>query len=154
MDPTKLLKKQHRDVEALFRKVERTDDPGQARDLVNEIQEKLELHMRIEEEIFYPAVRGLETKKATEAIDEAYEEHGVVKLVLAQLPEVDPDDERFHAKMTVLSELIEHHVEEEEKEMFKLAGKMEKDEADDIAQRMQMRFEQLMGPEGRRSKAA
>jgi hypothetical protein len=69
--------------------------------------------------------------------------------VLKELPQVDPQDERFEAKMTVLSELIEHHVEEEEKEMFKLAGKIDKDEAADIAERMQGRFEALLGRQGR-----
>jgi hypothetical protein len=57
-------------------------------------------------------------------VNEAYEEHHVVKLVLAELPQVDVEDERFEAKMTVLSELIEHHVEEEEDEMFKSAEKL------------------------------
>ena len=136
MDPTQLLKKQHREVEALFRKVERTESPDDCRRLLGEIQEKLELHMRIEEDIFYPAVKGLETKKAEEMIHEAYEEHGVVKLVLSRLPEADPEDERFHAKMTVLSELIEHHVEEEEKEMFKLAQKLGDDELEALGERM------------------
>jgi hemerythrin-like domain-containing protein len=56
-------------------------------------------------------------------IDEAFEEHHVVDLVLAELPKVDPEDERFQAKMTVLSELVEHHVEEEEEEMFPMAEK-------------------------------
>jgi hypothetical protein len=68
-------------------------------------------------------VRELGTSKAEEMIDEAFEEHHVVDLVLAELPQVDPEDERFEAKMTVLSELVEHHVEEEEKEMFRLAEK-------------------------------
>ena len=154
MKATDLLKKQHRAVKALFKKVEGTDNPRMRRQLLNDITRSLEGHTLIEEEIFYPAVRGLETRKAEEMVLEAYEEHHVVKLVLAELPRVNPEDERFEAKMTVLSELIEHHVEEEEKEMFKLAGKIEKEEADDIAQRMQTRFEELIGQHGRRSKAA
>ena len=83
-----MLKRQHREVEALFRRIERTKAPDECRDLLEEIQQKLEVHMRIEieEDIVCPAVKGLETKKAQEAIYEACEEHGVVKLVLAQLP--------------------------------------------------------------------
>src|SRR5687768_16456316 len=124
MDPTQWLKKQHREVEAQFKQTEKTEDGDERRLLMEEIVSKLQLHMKIEEEIFYPAVQELETKKAAEMIMEAYEEHGVAKLVMAQLPEVDPEDERFDAKMTVFKELIEHHVEEEENEMFKLAKKL------------------------------
>ena len=76
---------------------------------------------------------------------EAFEEHHVVKLVLAELPQVDPEDERFEAKMTVLSELVEHHADEEEKEMFKLAQKLGKDELEALAEQMEERFEALKG---------
>jgi rubrerythrin len=136
MDPTQLLKRQHREVEALFRKIERAKGADERRTLLEEIQQKLELHMRIEEDIFYPAVKGLETKKAEETIHEAYEEHAVVKLVLAQLPDADPEDERFEAKMTVLSEMIQHHVEEEEKEMFKIAQKLGDEELSALGEQM------------------
>jgi hemerythrin superfamily protein len=145
MDPIKLLTKQHREVEALFKKVEKSDDPGEARELLGQIKQQLELHTRIEEEIFYPAIQGLETKKAEEMIFEAYEEHHVVKLVLAELPRVDPEDERFHAKMTVLKELVEHHVEEEEKEMFKLAKKLGKEELESLGEQMATQAERGQG---------
>ena len=153
MKATDLLKKQHREVEGLFKKVEKAEGADDRRQLMEQIKRFLEAHTTIEEEIFYPAIAALETKKAEDMINEAFEEHHVVKLVLKELPSVDPEDERFDAKMTVLSELIEHHVEEEEKEMFKLAGKIEKDEADDIAQRMQTRFEELIGRKGQRKAA-
>jgi hemerythrin superfamily protein len=137
VDPLNLLKQQHRQVEQLFKKVERTGEPDERRELLDQISEKLALHMTIEEEIFYPAVREARaTKKAEELVDEAFEEHHVVKLVLAELPKVDPEDERFEAKMTVLSELVHHHVEEEEKEMFKLARKLGKDELADLGEQM------------------
>ena len=123
MKATDVLRKQHRMVEKLFKQAENTEDPRRRRQVMNEIVEALKLHTRIEEEVFYPAVREVGTSKAEEMIDEAFEEHHVVDLVLAELPQVDPEDERFEAKMTVLSELIEHHVEEEEKEMFSLAEK-------------------------------
>jgi hemerythrin-like domain-containing protein len=122
MKATDLLKKQHREVKALFKKVEKSENARERRQLMDQISQQLELHTQIEEEIFYPAVRE-SGKKAEEMIDEAYEEHHVVKLVLQELPQVDPEDERFEAKMTVLSELVQHHVEEEESEMFKIAEK-------------------------------
>jgi len=91
---------------------------------MDQISEELAHHMVIEEDIFYPAVRELDTKKTDQMIPEAIGEHHVVKLVLKEILRVDPEDERFEAKMTVLEELIEHHVEEEEKEMFKAAEKL------------------------------
>jgi hypothetical protein len=145
MKATDLLKRQHREVRALFKKVHSADDPRMRRRLMTEIASSLQGHTAIEEEIFYPAVRSLETRKAEEMILEAFEEHHVVKLVLAELPRVNPEDERFEAKMTVLSELVEHHVEEEEKEMFKLAQKLGKDELDDLGERMEARFEAVRG---------
>ena len=123
MKATDLLKKQHHEVKALFG-VAKKAKPARRRAVLDEITEKLRAHMMLEEDIFYPAVREVGTKKADELVPEAYEEHHVVKLVIDELPEVDIDDERFEAKMTVLDELIEHHVEEEEHEMFKIAEKL------------------------------
>ena len=123
MKATDLLKKQHRQVEKLFKQCENAKQPRQRRELMEQIVQMLKMHTKIEEEIFYPAVRELGTSKAEEMIDEAFEEHHVVDLVLAELPKVDPEDERFEAKITVLSELVEHHVEEEEGEMFPMAEK-------------------------------
>jgi hypothetical protein len=76
---------------------------------------------------------------------EAFEEHHVVDLVLAELPQIDPEDERFHAKMTVLHELVDHHVKEEEKEMFKLAQKLGRTELAELGERMEARAEELKG---------
>jgi hemerythrin superfamily protein len=146
-----LLKKQHKDVKALFKKIEKTEDGRQRRPLMQEIATALQAHTTIEEEIFYPAVRGVGSKKAEEMVDEAFEEHHVVELVLAELPQVDPADERFHAKMTVLSELVEHHVEEEEEEMFKLAKKLGEDELEALGERMEERFSELTAEHKRKA---
>jgi hemerythrin-like domain-containing protein len=123
MKATELLKKQHREVKALFGEAKKVE-PADRRRVLDQITQKLQAHMMIEEEIFYPAVRELGTKKTDDLIPEAYEEHHVVKLVLAELPEVDLAVPEFAAKVTVLSELIEHHVKEEEAEMFKSAEKL------------------------------
>ena len=123
MKATDLLKKQHKRVKALFKQVEDTEDGRRRRQLMEEIANELKMHTQIEEEIFYPAVREIGSSKAEEMVDESYEEHHVVDLVLAELPNVDPEDERFAAKMTVLSELVEHHADEEEDEMFPMAEK-------------------------------
>jgi (p)ppGpp synthase/HD superfamily hydrolase len=140
MKATDFLKKQHKEVKGLFKKMDKTEDARGRRQLMEQISQALQLHTRLEEEIFYPAVRGLETGKAEEMIAEAFEEHHVVKLVLEELPNVDPEDERFEAKMTVLSELIEHHVEEEEGEMFKLAQRLGDEEIEALGAQMQARM--------------
>jgi hemerythrin superfamily protein len=148
MKATDLLKKQHRQVEKLFKQCENAKQPRQRRQLMDQIVEMLKMHTKIEEEIFYPAVRELGTSKAEEMIDEAFEEHHVVDLVLAELPKVDPEDERFEAKITVLSELVEHHVEEEEGEMFPMAEKkLGTERVKELGQQM----EQMAGDAQRRA---
>ena len=137
MKASQLLKKQHREVEKLFATALKTEDPKVRRRTMDEIKSALEHHTSIEEEIFYPAVRELGTKKAEDMIGEAYEEHHVVKLVLGELPKVDPSDDAFEYKMTVLKELVEHHVEEEEDEMFPMAEKKLGDQrSSELAQQM------------------
>lgn len=150
MKATDLLKKQHKEVKALFKKVEKTEDARGRTQLLDQITQALRMHTQIEEEIFYPAVGGLETRKAEEMVAEAFEEHHVVKLVLKDLPNVDPEDERFEAKMTVLSELVEHHADEEETEMFKLAERLGKDELEALGAQMESRAGQG-APHGRRA---
>jgi hemerythrin HHE cation binding domain-containing protein len=153
MDPRQLLKRQHREVRALFKQIENAKG-RQARSLLEELATNLELHMRLEEEFFYPAIQELSARGAEDMAMEAFEEHGVVKLVLKQLPRVDPSDERFHAKMTVLQELVEHHVEEEEKEMFKQAGKLG-DRLEEVGEQMQREVDAAgMSPKGKRRRRA
>jgi hemerythrin superfamily protein len=118
---TALLEKQHREVERSFATALGTEDARIRRSAMDDILRQLTMHTDIEETIFYPAVRALDTEKAKDMVLEAYEEHHVVKLILKELPKVDPKADTFKAKMTVLKELIAHHVEEEEKEMFPMA---------------------------------
>ncbi len=136
MKATELLKKQHREVKTLFRSAKKAA-PGERRAILDEIAAKLAHHMNIEETIFYPAVHELGTKKTEEMVPEAYEEHHVVTLVLSEFPQLDPEDERFEAKMTVLDELIEHHVEEEESEMFQTAEKLGVDRLKELGAEME-----------------
>jgi iron-sulfur cluster repair protein YtfE (RIC family) len=137
MKATELLKKQHREVKALFGKAKKAKSADR-HGVMDEITHKLQTHMTIEEQIFYPAVRELDTKKTDEIVPEAYEEHHVVKLVLDELPDVDLDDEQYEAKVTVLSELIEHHVEEEETEMFKNAERLGAERLAELGDEMNM----------------
>lgn len=120
-DAVTLLKSDHRKVEDLFAKLEKTTERGAGRRvaLVGQIGAELEKHMALEEDVFYPAFREAVRKKDDkELYHEAREEHHAARLILSELAQLDPTDETFGAKAKVLKEMIEHHVEEEEEEMF------------------------------------
>jgi hemerythrin-like domain-containing protein len=132
----RLLHQQHREIMKLFKEAESAKDADARREACRQIVDKLQQHTEIEERFFYPAIGARGTAKAKEMVHEAYEEHHVVDLVLQELPDVDVEDERFHAKMTVLKELVQHHVEEEEQELFKLAEKLGKEQLQHIGEEM------------------
>ncbi|MEC5387413.1 hemerythrin domain-containing protein [Uliginosibacterium sp. H3] len=113
-----LLVQDHKEVKALFEKFEGLSDRSKAskKKLADQICEALTLHTQIEEEIFYPAVRA--AIKDGDMMDEAIVEHASAKDLIAQIQEMDPGEDLYDAKVKVLSELIEHHVKEEEEEMF------------------------------------
>ncbi len=113
-DAVALLKDDHRTVEDLFAQFEKASGEGRKQKLAMEICTELSIHARIEEEIFYPACEG---KVDEDLLKEAYVEHDGAKLLIAQIMAGDPDDEFYDAKVTVLQEQIEHHVEEEEKRL-------------------------------------
>jgi hypothetical protein len=138
MKATEMLKRDHRAVKKLFAQAKKSERPDEREQLMEEIESELRKHMHIEETVFYPAIReAAKSKKGKEMIGEAYEEHEVVKLVLNTFPTLDPEDERFEAKMTVLDELIQHHVDEEEKEIFAAAEKLGADELERLAEEME-----------------
>jgi hemerythrin-like domain-containing protein len=119
MDAITLLKNDHRSVEKLFKRFEHAGEKAYAekRKLVDRIIEELSQHAAIEEQVFYPVARA--TVPGTEDLTlESLEEHHIVKWVLSELEGMDPHDERFDAKVTVLIENVRHHVEEEETEFF------------------------------------
>ena len=137
---TGLLEKQHRQVERLFAEALGTEDARTRRSATNQIIDKLTMHTTLEETIFYPAVRGIDTEEAKDMVLEAYEEHHVVKLILRELPKIEPKADNFEAKMTVLKEMVEHHVDEEEKEMFPMAErKLGAERSRELAETMQAR---------------
>jgi hemerythrin superfamily protein len=115
MNAIKLLKKQHKDVKKLFKEAEDASSPDRCRKLVEQISDQLAVHATIEEKIFYP---GAMTEKSEDLLREAVEEHLGVKRVIADLLGDQPTDPQYMAKVTVLKEMIEHHVEEEEGTLF------------------------------------
>ena len=119
MDAITLLKQDHKTVNALFRKYEKLGDRAYVskREVVDKIIEELSVHAAIEEQVFYPAVKGI-SEDLKDHVLESLEEHHVAKWLLDELVDLDPESERFDAKVTVLIETVRHHVEEEETEFF------------------------------------
>ena len=120
MDAIELLESQHREVKALFQKCERANGEAK-RQLFEKIADALAVHAAIEEKHFYPATRSARTE---ELLQEAVEEHLSVKRIVADLLEMDPAEAQFDPKIKVLQEQVEHHVEEEEGELFPRVRKL------------------------------
>jgi hemerythrin superfamily protein len=117
VDAITLLKNDHKTVERLFKRFEKSEDDREKRQIVDEIIRELSVHAAIEEQVFYPAIREA-VPDSEDMVLEALEEHHVAKWVLSELIDMPPTAERFEAKVTVLIEAVRHHVEEEEQELF------------------------------------
>ena len=119
MDGIVLLKNDHKTVEKLFKRFEKAGDEAyvEKRRIVDQIIEELSVHAYIEEQIFYPVAREA-VPETEDHVLESLEEHHIVKWVLEELRGMDPEDERFDAKVTVLMENVRHHVKEEEQDWF------------------------------------
>jgi hemerythrin-like domain-containing protein len=146
-DAIALLKEDHKKVKALLSSLEKTTERSADRrvKLLQQIETEVKIHSTVEEEIFYPAFRDAARKKDDrELYQEALEEHHVVDLVMPEVKECDPAGEVFAAKAKVLKELIEHHADEEEKDMFKKAKQnMDAEELRELGMRIQERKKQL-----------
>ncbi len=130
VDAIALLKADHKKVEALFKEIEGLSETAHVsrQKLFAKVDQELTVHSKIEETIFYPALKAKATAdKADDAeqeVLEAYEEHDNVKSMIKKLESTDASDETYNAKLQVLSELVKHHVHEEEHEMFKEAREL------------------------------
>lgn len=143
--PIDLLKEDHDKVKKIFRDFEKAEDPSEKEQLVRQAIHELKIHAEIEEGLFYPAVREEIAEKSEEneeLLDEALEEHHVLKLLISELENMKADDERFDAKFTVLAENVKHHIEEEEGEMFPKAKRTEAN-SEEMATQMMERKENL-----------
>lgn len=135
-----MLKEDHEKVKGLFEEFEQADGREKA-DIAKTAIQELEVHAELEEKLIYPAIR--EEIDEDEMMNEAIEEHHVVKLLIAELKKLKASDERFEAKFSVLSEMVKHHVEEEEGEMFPKAERADLD-WEDLEARVTKRKEQLL----------
>jgi hemerythrin-like domain-containing protein len=140
MDALKLLKTDHDKVKKLLAELETTTERGikTREELFATIKGELTIHEVIEEEIFYPELKS--HPRAKDIVLEGYEEHNVVDTLMRELEETPVDDETWGAKAKVMQENIEHHIEEEEGEMFKTARQVfDEQELDDLGTRMEQR---------------
>ena len=142
MDAIELLKKQHEEVKSLFGQYENTEDGRSKRGIFIRIADNLAAHATIEEKIFYPAVYVGELR---DLLEEAVEEHLSAKRIIADLLDMSVEDDAFDAKVKVLKEQIEHHIEEEEGEMFgKVKKAVDQSQREQLGAEMEELFTELM----------
>jgi hemerythrin superfamily protein len=151
-DAISMLKADHEKVRGLLSQLEKSTEKGvkKREELLSQIAEELTIHTTIEEEIFYPSYRDAVAKKEDRKLyQEALEEHHVVDLVMPEIEDTDPGSEVFSAKAKVLKEIVEHHADEEEKEMFPRARKvMDAEELQELGERMEARKAELKSDMG------
>ena len=141
-DAINILKKDHDKVDGLFKDFEKAEKRGQKKKIVAEAIKELKIHATVEEELFYPSLRGKE-KVDQDLLNESDEEHHVAKLLIAELEQMNGSEDHYDAKFTVLSESIRHHVKEEESDLFPQARKTDVD-FDALGQQLLTRKQQLM----------
>ena len=144
MNALTLLKRDHTEVKKMLSDLEETTERAEKTrtEGLATLKHELEIHEAIEEEIFYPALK--EHPKTKDLALEGYEEHHVVDTIMGELEDVDPSDETWLAKFSVMKENLEHHITEEEDEMFpKVEQVFEDEELQELGARMQKRKEEL-----------
>ena len=145
-DAIALLKTGHATVKKMFQKEAKLTkkDSEKKASLFNQIKAALEVHAAIEEEIFYPAVKKARSEHVKDEVREAYEEHKQIKSLLAQASSITPADETYDMKIKVLKEDVEHHIKEEEGEMFPDAKKfLGEHQLIELGAKLESRKEQL-----------
>ena len=149
MNAITLLEAEHKHMRKLLDELESTTERGvkTRTELFATIKGELSIHEVIEEEIFYPALKS--HPKAKDIVLEGYEEHHVVDLLMGEVESLDVSDETWGAKATVMKENIEHHIEEEEGEMFKQARAVfDRQELEDLGARMEQRKREALADPG------
>lgn len=146
---TDLLKRDHKIVKDLFEEYEEIEDGSleEKNRLFETIRREIALHSQIEEEIFYPRISQTGDEEAGELVRKAAEEHKIVETLLEELSMMDASDPAFDAKMEVLCESVEHHVDEEENGLFSKVKKMSREDQNTLGRDLAERKAELMGEE-------
>jgi iron-sulfur cluster repair protein YtfE (RIC family) len=141
-----ILKDDHDTIKNLFHQYEATQSEAYETKqwIAQHVFRELDLHSQLEEQIFYPAVRSARTDKGHELVLEGMEEHHVIDVLIEELRDSHPTDERYDAKFKVLGENVEHHIQEEEEELFPIAKQELGDRLDQLGDEMWRRKEVLM----------
>lgn len=141
-----LLTQDHRKVQKLFKDFEKADrgDEEACIEIVETACAELKVHAMIEEEIFYPAVRSKLGDQGESLLDEAAVEHEMVDVLIDKLAETDPSDPEYAAAFTVLGEYVQHHIKEEEKQLFPKVRKLKELDLEELGVEMQARRDELL----------
>ena len=123
MNVLKLIKKDHSDVQSLFNKFEKTAKSSHEKreEIFEQIRRELQIHSRVEEEIFYPFLKALNDNSGRNLVSEALKVHKEIDELLTQISRLQPSDKNFDEKVETLFENVEHHIQEEEREIFQFA---------------------------------
>jgi len=157
MDATQLLKKDHKEVKALLKEFERIRErtAQKKQPLVAKICHALTVHAQLEEELIYPVFKEVRSHDLKNLVAEAAEEHRVAKTLIGELATMSPDDEQYDAKVTVLGEYVQHHVKEEEKELFPEAHKhLSAKRLEELGEALTARRQELENEAGTKERAA
>lgn len=144
MNPLSLLKRDHDEVKKMLATLDETTERAikTRGETFTKLRSELDIHETIEEEIFYPALK--DHPKTKDIALEGYEEHHVVDTVMGEMLDLEVSDESWTAKFTVMKENLEHHIEEEETEMFRQARQVfDEAELQELGSRMEVRKAQL-----------
>ncbi len=142
MDAIELLTSQHRETQDLFEQFGSAGDDDRKQEIAQEIIQDLMLHTTLEEEFFYPAIREKAPQLESQILED-YEEHHAVELLLQELQKLDPSHERFEAKVAVVRDNVEEHIEEEENELFpQVRDAFEEQALADLGEQMQQAAKQ------------
>lgn len=139
-DPIKIIKSDHTMIEALFKKYEGLGDDAfkTKQATATEIIELLSMHAEMEEKLFYPKLEEKFNKEDEKMVEEAYTEHSVAKKLMADIESAQVDDPQFDARVKVLTEMVRHHVKEEEGELLPEAQKeLTEEEQDELGKKME-----------------
>lgn len=154
MDPLLFLRRHHLDIIAQFGRIAGTAHALERQRLIEGLARDLELHLRLEEEALYPAVWELATRRAKEAVVDAYNGHAAIKLVLEELPGLNAPAERFSRRMSVFQDLVGRHVEDTETAVFEFAKALGRKTLDGLGDEMGAKLEAALDRRDQRRRAS